>query len=216
MILRSTSRSSWTGVEQPTLATTQGSQTYTVVQGLAAGEHVVQMLRQTEGFFGPTSVEEVQIDGQLLAPPSVTRRIEVLGDSITCGYGDEGTDQSCNFSPETENHYLTYESIVARKLGAELSTIAWSGKGVIYNYGDDTNEPLPTLYGRTIPTEDGDWTFAWQPDVVLINLGTNDVSTDNDPTEAQFVGGLWRPARADSIEVPERARALHGGTVAVG
>jgi len=176
------------GVEQPTLATTQGSQTYTLVSGLSAGEHVVQMLRQTEGFFGATSVEEVQIDGQLLAPPPVTRRIEVLGDSISCGYGNEGSDQTCSFSAETENHYLAYESIAARELGAELSTIAWSGKGIIYNYGDDTIEPLPALFGRSIPSEDGAWGFNWQPDVVLINLGTNDFSTSDGPSEAQFVG----------------------------
>mgnify|MGYP000423285163 CR=1 FL=1 len=31
------------------------------------------------------------------------------------------------------------------------------------------------------------WSFEWQPDAVVINLGTNDFSTDNDPPENVFV-----------------------------
>ncbi len=172
---------------QPPLQTTPGFQTYTLAGGLAPGEHVVQLLRRVEGHAGVTSVDKVEIDGQLLAPPPVKRRMEILGDSITCGYGNEGADQSCHFSYDTENHFLTYGAVAARAVGAELSTIAWSGKGVIFNYGDDKDQPLPTLYERTLPTESGLWNFQWQADVVLVNLGTNDFSTDGDPTEGEFV-----------------------------
>ncbi|MCA9647351.1 MAG: SGNH/GDSL hydrolase family protein, partial [Myxococcales bacterium] len=103
---------------------------------------------------------------------------------------NEGPDQYCNFSADTENHYLTYEAIAARELGAELSTIAWSGKGVVYNYGTNTDQPLPEIHRRALPTQASSvWDFAtWQPDVVLINLGTNDFSTDGDPSESLFVG----------------------------
>lgn len=173
---------------QSPLQTSAGAQTYTLASGLAPGEHVVQLLRRVEGHAGVTSVEKVEIDGQLLAPPPVTRRMEILGDSITCGYGNEGADQYCHFSYDTENHYLTYGAVAARAVGAELSTIAWSGKGVVFNYGDDKDQPLPTLYERTLPTESaGLWDFKWQADVVLVNLGTNDFSTDGDPTEGEFV-----------------------------
>jgi lysophospholipase L1-like esterase len=177
------------GQEQPRLETSQGEKTYALASGLTDGVHTVEVYRRAEGFFGPTSVSSIDITGTLLAPPIPNRRIEILGDSISCGYGNEGPDQNCNFSADTENHYHTYGAIAARELGAELSTIAWSGKGVIFNYGDDKDEPLPTLFERTIPSESGSsWSFAWQPDAVLINLGTNDFSTDDDPTESQFVG----------------------------
>jgi len=177
------------GVEQPRLATTSGERLYDLASGLADDVHAVELYRRTEGFFGPTVFLGAELDGTLLAPTPPTRRIEILGDSITCGYGNEGADQYCNFSADTENHYLTYGAIAAREVGAELSTIAWSGKGVIYNYGDDTVEPLPELYDRTVPTDGSvTWDFVWQPDVVVVNLGTNDFSTDNDPTETLFVG----------------------------
>lgn len=168
------------GAVQPTLATGGGMQDYVVAAGLAPGEHTVELYRRTEGSFGPTVINEVIIEGELLAPPPVARRMEIIGDSITAGYGNEGVSP-CSFSAETENHYLTYGAVAARTVGAELHTVAWSGKGIVYNYGDDTNEPLPELYDRTLATDGASWSFAWQPDVVAINLGTNDFSTDNDP-----------------------------------
>jgi lysophospholipase L1-like esterase len=176
------------GQVQAPLTTSGGEQSYTLTTGLPAGEHVVELYRRTEGSFGASSIGEVALEGELLPPPAVTRRIEVIGDSITCGYGNEGSDKFCNFSADTENHYLTYGSIAARVVGAEIVTVAWSGKGIINNYGNDTFEPLPQVYDRIIAGEPTAWDFSWQPDVVVINLGTNDFSTDGDPSEGDFVG----------------------------
>lgn len=174
------------GAVQPPLATTPGEQSYPLATGLAVGEHVVELYRRTEGSFGPTVVVGVQVEGELLPPPAVSRRIEVIGDSITCGYGNEGVSP-CDFSAETENHYRTYGAIAARALGAEIHTVAWSGKGVVYNFGDDKNEPLPTVYDRILAASGDPWDFSWQPDAVVINLGTNDFSTSDDPPEGLFV-----------------------------
>ncbi|PCC74383.1 Lysophospholipase L1 [Nannocystis exedens] len=176
------------GVVQPPLATQPGAQTYPLATGLAPGEHTVELYRRTEGSFGVTTVLGFDITGELLSPPPVTRRIQVIGDSISCGYGNEGVSP-CGFSAETENHYLTYGAVAARAVGAELHTIAWSGKGMVNNYGDDVFEPMPQIYDRTIAGDGGTaWDHArWQPDVVVINLGTNDFSTDKDPAEDVFV-----------------------------
>ncbi len=174
------------GVLQPTLATTPGEQSYLLAAGLPPGEHTLELYRRTEGSFGPTVVLGFDLEGELLAPPPVTRRIEIIGDSITCGYGNEGV-APCSFSAETENHYLTYGALAARALGAELSTVAWSGKGVVNNYGDDVFEPMPQVYDRLLAGDPAPWNYSWQPDVVVINLGTNDFSTDNDPPEGVFV-----------------------------
>ncbi len=174
------------GQLQPTLATSPGEQSYPLAQGLPAGEHTVEFYRRTEGGPGETVVLGVDLEGELLAPPPVERRIEVIGDSITCGYGNEGI-APCDFSDETENHYLTYGAIAARTLGAEISTVAWSGKGMVNNYGDNVDKPMPEIYDRTVASDAAPWSFAWQPDVVVINLGTNDFSTDGDPAENVFV-----------------------------
>ncbi len=178
-------------VQATPLNTAPGETLYPVASGLPSGDHEVRLFRRTEAMFGPTRFLGVDLGSGTLLPPPIPapRKIEIIGDSITCGYGNEGPDQFCNFSADTENHYLTYGSIAARNVNADLITVAWSGKGVIYNYGDNKDQPLPSLYDRIVPTEAAsDWDFSWQPDVVVINLGTNDFSTDGDPSEAEFVG----------------------------
>lgn len=178
------------GALQPVLDAQAGSHSYPLASGLPAEYHTVEVYRRTEASFGETTFEgfDFGADGTLAAPPRAKRRrIEIIGDSITCGYGNEGKDTSCGFTPETENHYLTYGAIAARMLDAELSTVAWSGKGVVYNYDTDTTDPMPTLYKRVLPGDPNSvWDFSVKPDAVVINLGTNDFSTDGDPTLEQF------------------------------
>jgi lysophospholipase L1-like esterase len=177
------------GVLLPTVVTQNGDQMYVLATGLPAADHEVALYRRTEASFGATSVVEITVEsGQLGAPlPAPERLIEVVGDSISCGYGDEGTSP-CSFSADTENHYLSYGAILARSFGADLSTVAWSGKGVASNYGGNKTDLIPQLYERAIPTEKRSvWNFVSQPQLVIINLGTNDFSTNFDPTETEFV-----------------------------
>jgi lysophospholipase L1-like esterase len=178
------------GELRPRLATQPGSQRYTLADHLAPGEHMVELYRRTEALVGSTTVIAVEaIDGQVLDTPSnQTRHVEVVGDSISCGYGNEGTQPSCHFSPETENHYLTYGALLARHFGAQLSTIAWSGRGVVKNYDGEPGDPMPELYKRILP-ERPEVTNGLRPpsDLVVLNLGTNDFNTEPDPPEVTFV-----------------------------
>lgn len=199
----------------PNLETTSGEQTYTVVAALPQGEHDVEVYRRGEASFGVTTLLDVEaIDGDLLPPPpSTARRIEIYGDSISCGYGNEGTSTDCPFSADTENHYLTYGAILARAFDAELSTIAWSGKGVVVNYNGDTSTTLPEMAERALPESDRSvWDYALvpHPHAVLINLGTNDMSTDNDPTHETFVAGYAQFLEGLRARYPD---ALIVGTV---
>jgi lysophospholipase L1-like esterase len=179
------------GVVRPKLLS--GSGTTPIAQGLAAGTHVVELYRRTEASLGEAQFLGFDFGtGKVLSPPAAkARRIELVGDSISCGYGNEGADMSCPFSADTENHYLSYGALAARSVDAELVTVAWSGKGVVCNYGDDATscvDPFPTFYDRSLPARsDSSWDFSsWQPDAVIVNLGTNDLSTSQDPTQAAF------------------------------
>ena len=194
------------GEQQPTLTPTGNVDPLAV--GLTPGEHVVELYRRTEASQGEAQFLGFDfVDGELLAPPPpAARRIEIIGDSISCGYGVEGADSSCSFTPETENHYLTYGAIAARDVGAELVTVAWSGKGLVCNYGDDATsctDPMPLYFDRTLPQQpDSRWGFdAYQPQAVVINLGTNDFSTDVDPSVADF--------EAAYVSLLERVRAAY-------
>ena len=114
-------------------------------------------------------------------------KIEFIGNSITCGYGNEGDNQHCDFSPQTENNYLSYAAIAAREIDYDPSFIAWSGKGVLRNYDMDSIHTLPSIFNRTIALEDKEWSFEKHeaPEIVVINLGTNDYAHQN-PDSVKF------------------------------
>jgi lysophospholipase L1-like esterase len=174
----------------PKLVTRADVERYEVAAGLAPGEHRLEVYRRTEALFGVTTFLGLEIvGGQILGDAAEPRRrIEVVGDSISCGYGAEGTSANCSFSADTENHYLSYGAVLARRLDAELSTVAWSGRGVVKNYDGELADKMGQLYARTLPESvSSTWARDVAYDAVVVNLGTNDYSTEPDPEESAFV-----------------------------
>ena len=169
------------GQSTGTFKTAGGDQTYDVASGLPAGEHEVVLVRRNEGFFG--SVEflgfEPGADTTLVETPwPYAHRMELIGDSLTAGYGIEGASAQCNFSAATESFYGTYGAVAARNVNAAVHAIAYSGKGVFQNYGGDKNELMPSLWHRTLTNDAGlPWDYGkFTPEAVVVNLGTNDFS----------------------------------------
>jgi lysophospholipase L1-like esterase len=159
---------------QPTIVLDlrEGEHLYPLAGDLAGKEHTVQIVKCTESFVGTTQILgfELPHGSRILEQTPPARRIEVIGDSISAGYGNEAASEKEHFSPATENAYRTYGAIAARALNADYSCLAWSGRKM---WPDNT---LPEIYDRALPLDAGStWDFSkWQPDVVLINLATND------------------------------------------
>jgi lysophospholipase L1-like esterase len=177
-------------VAQAVLKVVGGTTQYALASGLAAGVHDVVVWKRTEANQGENRFLGLDVTGgQLQAPPAAPdRRVEIYGDSITAGYGLDGVGPNCPYSPDTEDHYLTYAAISARDLGADLHAIAWSGIGMYRNYGQASasSDAMPYVYARTLGSQTNSvWDFSkWQPHVVVVNLGTNDFSTNGDPGSA--------------------------------
>lgn len=154
-----------------------GEQLYALAAGLPEGEHRVDLVKATEGLVGISQFTGFQLSegGKLLPVPAPSRRIEVIGDSISCGYGNMAGSQFESFSPKTENAYYTYGAIAARQLGADYLCVAFSGKKM---WPDNT---IPEMYNRTLTFDEGsEWRFAsYVPDVIVINLATNDFGSGN-------------------------------------
>jgi hypothetical protein len=156
---------------------------YTINLGLNA-VHDVQLVKRTEPFVGTTTFQNFSAPGgAILKATPAKRHLEFVGDSITCGYGNEGAAKEEHFKPETENAYLSYASITARQLGADVTILAWSGRKM---WPDNT---VPEIYDLTLPTQpETKWDFKGPaPDAVVINLATNDFGKDN-PDEAKWTG----------------------------
>ncbi|HXN33894.1 MAG TPA: GDSL-type esterase/lipase family protein, partial [Polyangiaceae bacterium] len=159
-----------------------GTTSYPLATNLAAGPHELTVYRRNEpgiGATGDTTFLGMILDpaGALLPPsePSA-RRIEIVGDSITTGFGDESTGGACPNQLSAQNYDVAYGAVAARTVAADLITIAWTGKGMYRNSGGDMTNTMPILYGRTLPDQTTDtWDFtSWIPDAVVIYLGNND------------------------------------------
>ena len=147
---------------------------------LPHGNHTVVFRKRSEGQYGTMAIGDITTDGHLMAAPAASKRqIDVIGDSITVGYGLDGTFP-CSDSAAVQNNLKTYGPVAATALGADYHIMAWSGKGLIRNIAGDSlpSSPLlPQLYTRYGALDaDGSYPFpaSWSPQAVVIALGTND------------------------------------------
>ena len=154
----------------------------------------LRLSKMSEAAFGKAGIESIETDGELLPPPlpRSQRRIEFVGDSITCGYGTRGVFNVDTFSTDTEDPLLGYAWKTAQKLGSEYQYVSWSGIGVLSAWVEETAEKpldnwlLKDIYPytdspleRECGMEKADFTpydFSFDPQVIVFFDGTNDHS----------------------------------------
>ncbi|PKB17800.1 SGNH/GDSL hydrolase family protein [Flavobacterium sp. 5] len=125
------------------------------------------------------------------ATPKSKKKIELIGDSITCGYGNDLSTIPCGSGDWYDQHnaYWAYGPILSRALNADFVLSSVSGYGMYRNWNDDhIEEPnLPDVYQNLYLNKDSSkpYNFAFQPDLVSICLGTNDLS-DGDGKKARL------------------------------
>jgi len=161
----------------------KGLTLYPIVSGLADTVHEIEIFRLTELTFGKTTFNGFIVDkGKNLVAISNQRLqvIEYIGNSITCGYGNEGS-LGGTFGPTTENHYLTYAAINSRNFNARHLAVCRSGIGIYRNYGDlitGSTDCMTNDYSRIFLYDSNPiYNFQLKPDLICIDLGTNDFST---------------------------------------
>ncbi|HOT13355.1 MAG TPA: T9SS type A sorting domain-containing protein [Bacteroidales bacterium] len=174
-----------------------GQKTYLLAEGLENKVHEIELFKRTEQEFGKTEFLGFVVDKDANLSTIVNQRekmIEFIGNSITCGYGNEGKNGE-KFGPTTENHYLTYAAITSRNFNARHLAVCKSGIGIYRNYdGPATGdaECMTNLYTRTFLYDDKPkYSFAQKPDLVCIDLGTNDFSTTGCDS-ARFINNYFR------------------------
>jgi lysophospholipase L1-like esterase len=165
--------------------------TVTIATGLSSGEHLLELYRETEGYYGISTFLGFTGGTVTGAPASNGRLLEVVGDSISAGYGNLGSEPhpnwvaspACHWTAENSSWYATYAAVAGHALGAEVSTIARSGAGMVRDNEDDRNNVLPNMYANALGTADTTpWSFASKASAVVINLGTNDWANGNPGT----------------------------------
>jgi lysophospholipase L1-like esterase len=133
------------------------------------------------------------------------RQIEIIGDSITVGYGLDGV-LPCTNTAAVEDNPKTYAALAADALGADYSVVAWSGKGLTRNYWSGVADDavlMPELYSRYGANDaDNSYTFprSWNPSAIVINLGTNDFSYVGTPARAPLNATVFANAMINFVQ----------------
>lgn len=144
---------------------------------------IISVVKLSEAAYSNIGVKSINVTSEygIIPTPARKHKIEFIGDSITCGYGIDAADQYEAFSTTNENGAKTYAALVGKHFKADYNIISWSGIGVYSSYTESSKPNqsflLPPIYGKTAPNELSNdmWDFTqWQPDLVVINLGTND------------------------------------------
>lgn len=161
-----------------------GTNDYRVLQSLGSQPHLVRVIVSSEGA-SPVTFLNGTIDGELSSAPAPGRKLLVIGDSISAGYGVLGDDARCVPRPDNQDFDRTYGAALGRRFDAEVVAAAFSGNGLVRNYNDVQRATMSTLYSATLPdgrrqAPDDD------ADVVMILLGTNDWTQGSRPPS--FVG----------------------------
>lgn len=152
------------------------------ISGLAPGEHTVRIEVVTESQAGPNTFGGFSLPASSspLPAPHEARQIEFIGDSHTVGYGNTSAKRECTEEEvwETTDNSLAYGPLTARHFHADYQINAISGRGIVRNYNGGPGDPLPVAYPYVL--FDNQTLYAdstWDPQIVVLALGTNDFST---------------------------------------
>ncbi|WP_019912634.1 SGNH/GDSL hydrolase family protein [Paenibacillus sp. HW567] len=176
--------------------------TYTVFESDTEQDVTVTVIKLSEAAMSTAGIQEITVDAAegIKPTPDNVHTIEFIGDSITCGYGVDDEHELHSFSTATEDVTKAYAYLTARQLQADYSMVSYSGYGIITGYTENdqklTTHLIPDYYEKvgksegkfddTLLPQDLAWDFSkLVPDLIIINLGTNDDSYTKDDIAKQ-------------------------------
>lgn len=152
------------------------------VDGLPKATHTVRIEVASESQASPNRFDGFFVPaGEKTWMPKVSKRaIEFIGDSHTVGYGNISDTRDCTTDQvwATTDNTQAFGPITAHHYNAEYRINAISGRGVVRNYNGFSAPHLPEAYPNVLldgPAVDSG--EQWQPQAVVVALGTNDFST---------------------------------------
>jgi lysophospholipase L1-like esterase len=174
------------GTESHRFKTIPGQTKYPIALNLGDGTHEVILIKATEGSNGWNRISAIYTKELVQSAKLPNRRIEFIGDSITCGMGADEREVACGEGDWMDQHntWESFGAIVARNVAAQFMLTAVSGMGMQRNW----STPSPVMPDRyfSVFSDAADtksrWDFSQFPaDVVVIALGTNDFSDGDKP-----------------------------------
>ncbi len=188
------------GDRYPILTTSYNQRDYLITDVLSDESHTVLIHRRTENNYVTSAFAGITLanGGELEAAPTrKERKIEIIGDSFTTGYGAESstTESDVELFFQTTNTMNAFGSLVGRHYDSDYMVTGYSAKGLVRNAGGTSPDRLfGSFYDLIIPCEaeyekPRKWDHSqWTPDLIIINLGLNDFGGSIKPADST----LWK------------------------
>lgn len=153
-----------------------------LIDGLSKGDHTITVCKNTESGIGYLEFAGIKCENLLALPPKIKRRIEYIGNSITCGAGIDVSETPCGKGLWYDEHnaYMSYGPVTSRALNAQWILSSVSGIGIIHSCCK-MNVTMPQVFDKINMRDDSLlWNFdSYVPDVATICLGQNDGLVDS-------------------------------------
>lgn len=173
---------------------------YDVFESETPQDVTVSVVKLSESPMSTIAINDIKVTGSVISPtPAKDVLIEFIGDSITCGYGADDPVKENHFSTKTEDVTKAYAYKTAAALNADYSMVSFSGYGIISGYTNDKKvsaQTVPQYYTKlgyswasngSFSPSNVDWDFSKrQPDIIVVNLGTNDDSYTKTDSERKM------------------------------
>ena len=191
------------GIRTKDLALNKKELRVNVAESAITKTSVIRIMKLSECAMSLMGIKPIELsEGEVIKPtPAADTKVEFIGDSITCGYGVDDPDPTHSFKTLTEDVTKGFAYKTASALGYDHSMFSTSGYGIISGYTDNpelrhADQLIPTFYesmGLSYDKLDGipvshaiKWDFSkYVPDIIVLNLGTNDDSFCQDDKERQ-------------------------------
>ena len=147
-------------------------------------EHHFIVCKDTESGIGYLELAGLLCEGLLPRTKPPVRKIEFIGNSITCGAGMDASETPCGQGKWYDQHraWMSYGPLTARALQAQWHLTSVAGIGLIHSCCD-MGITMPQVFDKVDQRDDSlQWDFSryqYQPDVVTITLGQNDGIQDS-------------------------------------
>ena len=145
-------------------------------------------------------IHAVKVDGEFSPVEEKPYKFEFIGDSITSGEGAIGAKAEEDWVPMWLSALNNYSTMTAEAMNAEYRIISQSGFGLLTGWDNNPHANIPEYYEKVCGLltgtknedlgafKENDFT-SWQPDVVIVNLGSNDSVAFNLPEWKDEVTG---------------------------
>lgn len=181
------------GLRAQTFSPIPGTHWYNVMLAMDAGKaHRVRVTMESQAFSGDpesyTALKSLRFDGELQPLPAPKCKLEFVGDSLTSGEGLRGPKDFMEWVPMCFSALDGYARFIADRLHAQYQVASQSGWGVMRGWDGNPRTALPKVYDficmpHAMEAAGGKnhggeklYDFQFNPDAVIVNLGSNDFS----------------------------------------